>query len=257
MLKKTRKITKVTILTIISLCCFLVSWTLPVYADTNDRKISPQLEQQVLEIIRKNPEVIIETLQSYQEKQKLEIKKSRDEFIREFRNNPQAIIAKSPTIGANNSKIVLIEFSDFECPYCAEAHNTLQDLLKTYPNKFTLVYKHFPLFQIHEQALPAAQAAWAAYKQGKFWEYHNALFANQKRLGDGLYLEIAKNLNLDLVKFNSDRKSANTAIQQDLLLVDKLRLSGTPSFVITSPSYSGLIQLTDVEEILKGDGNGQ
>jgi protein-disulfide isomerase len=236
-------------LVIVSLICLIVGWSLPVQADT---KFDPQLEQQVLEIIRKNPEIIIESVEAYQRKQQQQLQQSRQEFIKNFQKNPQEVIGDSPTIGATESKTVLIEFSDFECPYCAEANKTLKDLLAKYPNKFTVVYKHFPLYQIHDQALPAATAAWAAYQQGKFWEYHDALFANQQQLGETLYLDTAKNLNLDITKFNSDRKLAGNSIQKDLLLARTLGLGGTPSFIITSKDFAGPVKLTDVEAILQG-----
>ena len=236
-------------LAIVSLICLILSWSLPVQAQT---KIDPQLEKQVLEIIRKHPEIIIESVGAYQQQQQQNVQKSRQEFINNFQANPQSVIGTSPTIGASKSKTVLIEFSDFECPYCAEAHQTLKDLLAKYPNKFTLVYKHFPLYQIHDQALPAATAATAAYKQGKFWEYHDALFTNQKQLGETLYLDIAKKLNLNLTKFDNDRKLANKSIEKDLLLAQQLGLGGTPSFIITSPNFAGPVKLTEVEEILQG-----
>ncbi|MDB9488063.1 DsbA family protein [Dolichospermum circinale CS-537/01] len=236
-------------LVIFSFICLILSWSLPVQADN---KIDTQLEQQVLEIIRKNPEIIIESVEAYQQQQQQPLQQSRQEFINNLQTNPKTIIGDSPTIGANKSKTVLIEFSDFECPYCAEAHKNLKDLLAKYPNKFTLVYKHFPLYQIHEQALPAATAAWAAFQQGKFWEYNDALFTNQKQLGETLYLDTAKKLKLNLTKFASDRKLAIKPIQNDLLLAQKLGLGGTPSFIITSQNFSGPVKLTEVEEILRG-----
>jgi protein-disulfide isomerase len=229
--------------TITSLLCLSLSWSLPAQADT---KIDPQLEQQVLQIIRKNPEVIIETVQAYQQEQQQKVQQVRQEFLQNFRTNTKAVIADTQL------NTVLLEFSDFECPYCAEAHKTLKDLLVKYPNQFTLVYKHFPLVQIHDQALPSAKAAWAAYQQGKFWEYHDALFTNQKQLGETLYLDIAKNLKLDLAKFNTDRNLADKAIKQDLQMAYKLGLSGTPSLIINSKNVSGPIQLSEVESILQG-----
>jgi protein-disulfide isomerase len=98
--------------------------------------------------------------------------------------------------------------------------------------------------------MPAATAAWAAQQQGKFWEYHDALFTNQNKLGESLYVNIAKKLNLDLAKFEKDRRIANTAIAKDLQLAEKLGLSGTPSFIINSETFSGAIQLSDLEDIL-------
>jgi protein-disulfide isomerase len=164
------------------------------------------------------------------------------------------VIAESPMTGAPQSKIVLVEFSDFQCPYCAEAHKTLKQLLAKHPNDITLIYKHLPLIAIHDQALPAAKAAWAANQQGKFWQYNDALFANQKQLGEALYLDTAKSLHLDLEKFKSDAFSANNlaeqAIGKDILLAEKLGIDGTPFFVMNSENFSGVVQLSNIEKIL-------
>ncbi|MFM2063026.1 MAG: hypothetical protein RLZZ507_2696 [Cyanobacteriota bacterium] len=233
---------------ILSLLCLCLLWSLPAQANT---KIDPQLEQQVLQIIRQNPKAIIESVQAYQEEQQQKVQQTRQDFLQNLRTNPKAIIGESPTTGSTQLKTVLIEFSDFECPYCAEAQKTLKDLLAKYPNQFTLVYKHFPLVQIHDQALPAAKAAWSAYQQGKFWPYHDALFTNQKQLGESLYLDIAKNLKLDLTKFQRDSNLADKAIQQDLQMAYKLGLSGTPSFIISSKNVSGPVQLSEIESILE------
>lgn len=231
----------------IGILCLLIAWSLPAQAAT---RIDAKLEQQVLQIIREHPEVIIESVQTYQQQQQQKLNQVRQGFLQDLKTNPQTIIGESPTTGSTNSKIVLVEFSDFECPYCAEAHKTLKQLLAKYPDKMKLVYKNLPLTSIHPQALPAATAAWAAHQQGKFWEYHDALFANQKQLSETLYLDIAKNLNLDLGKFKRDRTFATPAIEKDIQLAEKLAVAGTPFFVISSPAISRVVQLQDIEKIL-------
>ncbi|MFN6536691.1 MAG: DsbA family protein [Nostoc sp. EkiNYC01] len=231
----------------ISMLCLLLVWSLPAQAAS---RIDPQLEQQVLQIIREHPEAIIESVQVFQQQQQQKLNQVRQGFLQDLKTNPQTVIAESPTTGSTNSKTLLVEFSDFECPYCAEAHKTLKQLLAKYPDKVKLVYKNLPLTSIHSQALPAATAAWAAYQQGKFWEYHDALFTNQKKLGEALYLDIAKNLNLDLVKFKRDRNLATPAITKDVQLAEKLAVAGTPFFVISSPTISRVVQLSDIENIL-------
>ncbi|MFN6499507.1 MAG: DsbA family protein [Nostoc sp. DedQUE01] len=234
-------------LVVISMLCFLLTSPLPAQAAS---RIDPQLEQQVLQIIREHPEAIIESVQVYQQQQQQKLNQVRQGFLQDLKTNPQTVIGESPTTGSTNSKILLVEFSDFQCPYCAEAHKTLKDLLAKYPDKVKLVYKNLPLTSIHPQALPAAAAAWAAHQQGKFWEYHDALFTNQKQLGEALYLDIAKNLNLDLVKFKRDQTLATPAITKDVQLAEKLAVSGTPFFVISSPTISRVVQLSDIENIL-------
>ncbi|MBD2515541.1 thioredoxin domain-containing protein [Nostoc sp. FACHB-973] len=231
----------------IGMIYLLLVWSLPAQAAS---RIDPQLEQQVLQIIREHPEAIIESVQVFQQQQQQKLNQVRQEFLQDLKTNPQTVIGESPTTGSTNSKTLLLEFSDFECPYCAEAHKILKQLLAKYPDKLKLVYKNLPLTSIHSQALPAAAAAWAAYQQGKFWEYHDALFTNQKKLGEALYLDIAKNLNLDLAKFKRDQNLAVPAITKDVQLAQKLAVAGTPFFVISSPSISRVVELSDIENIL-------
>ena len=232
----------------------LLSWTLfscsaPVKADTN---ISPQLEQQVLEIIRKHPEVVLESVRDYQKQQQGQQQKAQQAFVQDLKTNPKAVIGQSPTTGAKTAKVVLVEFSDFQCPYCSAAHATLKQFMAKHQNDVTLVYKNFPLTSIHSEALPAAKAAWAAGQQGKFWEYHDALFTQQKRLGDAFYQETAKNLGLDVQKFNQDRgsKAAEAAIAQDVQMAEKLGVDGTPFFVMNGNIFSGSVELGDLEATL-------
>lgn len=235
---------------ILGLVCLVLGWSLPAQAVSEISPQLPQIEQQVLQILREHPEVIIESVQAYQEQQQQKLKQAEQAFLQDLKINPQVVIGDSPTIGSAESKIVLVEFSDFQCPYCAEAHKTLKPLLARHQNDLILAYKHFPLTEIHGEALPAAQAAWAASQQGKFWEYHDALFTNQKRLGKDLYLDIAKKLKLDLPKFERDHLLANTTIEEDIQLAQKLGIPGTPTFVMSSKNFSGVVQLSDIESQL-------
>lgn len=231
----------------VSLLCLLLSWSLPAQAAS---RISPQLEQQVMQIIREHPEVLIESVQAYQQQQQQQLQQSRQAFLQDLQINPQGIIGNSPVTGSPNSKVVLLEFSDFECPYCAEANKTLKKFMAKHQDEVTLVYKHFPLTPIHAQAMPAAKAAWAANQQGKFWEYSDALFSHQKELGEALYLDLATNLNLDLDKFKTDSQIADNAIAKDIQLAEKLGLTGTPFFVMNGETFSGAVQLADMEKVL-------
>jgi protein-disulfide isomerase len=230
----------------IGLLCLILSWSFPAQAASD---INPQLEKQVLQIIREHPQAILESVQAFQQEQQQKLKQARQGFLQDLKTNPEAVIGESPTTGPTQSKILLIEFSDFQCPYCAEAHKNLKQLLAKHEGEVRLVYKNLPLASIHAEALPSATAAWAANRQGKFWEYHDALFTNQKELGEALYLDIAKNLNLDLDKFKRDRSLAAPAIGKDVQLAQKLGIPGTPFFIVNSPAVSGVIQPTDLQSI--------
>jgi protein-disulfide isomerase len=212
-------------------------------------KVSPQLEKQILEVIRKHPDVMLEVLQKYAIEQQLKAQKAQAEAIKQVRKNTKELIGDSPVIGATDRKIVMVEFSDFQCSYCAAAEKNVKQFLAKH-KEVTLVYKHFPLTQIHPEALPAATAAWAANKQGKFWEYHDALFANQAKLGEIFYLETANNLKLDIKKFTADRKTAEAEIVKDFQLGRKLGIEGTPTFILNGEAISGAASVADLEKVL-------
>ncbi|WP_052050124.1 DsbA family protein [Leptolyngbya sp. KIOST-1] len=152
-----------------------------------------------------------------------------------------SLLGDSPTRGNPNAPIVLFKFSDFQCPYCVVAAGNMKSFVGNHEDDLLYVYKHFPLTQIHPEAMPSAKAAWAAQQQGQFWLYHDGLFANQARLGEELYVELAEAMGLDVEQFNRDRASAEAeaAIQQDLDLAEQLRLQGTPSFIMNDLLISG------------------
>jgi protein-disulfide isomerase len=231
------------------LCLMLLSCSTPVQADSN---VDPKFEAQVLQVIRKNPQAILDSVQAYQREQQQAQQKVQQSFLRDLQQNPKAVIAQSPTKGAPLGKVVLVEFSDFQCPYCQAAAATVKQFVEKHKDRVTLVYKHLPLTSIHDQALPAAKASWAAQQQGKFWQYHDALFEQQKQLGEPLYTEIAKRLGLDVAKFNRDRNSqaAQAAIEKDLQLADQLGISGTPFFAMNGQAFSGAVDLATLEKNL-------
>jgi protein-disulfide isomerase len=213
-------------------------------------KVSPQLEKQVLEVLRKHPEVLLEVLQKYTIEQEKKQQQAQLEALKQVRKNTKALIGDSPVMGASDRQIVMLVFSDFQCPFCATANKSLKEFMAKNKDKVTLVYKHFPLTQIHPEALPAARAAWAANKQGKFWEYHDTLFANQAKLSDAFYTETATSLKLDLKKFDADRKLADNFIVEDFKLGRKVGVNGTPTFIMNGEVVTGAATLADLEKAL-------
>lgn len=239
-------------------CMTLFSWSMPVQANTNIQRlennnlVNSKLEAEVLQIIRNHPEIVKEALEAYQQQQKQQ--QAQQLIKQEIKENPSSVIGESPVTGATEQKIVLIEFSDFQCPFCAKADKTLKQFMAKHQDEVTLVYKHFPLTKIHPEAIPAAKAAWAASKQGKFWQYQDALFAKQDKLGEKLYVNIAKNLKLDLSQFNQQRNSAevNAVIEKDKQFAQKLGIQGTPFFFINGETFSGAVPLSKMESVLSG-----
>ncbi|MEM9806530.1 MAG: thioredoxin domain-containing protein [Cyanobacteria bacterium P01_D01_bin.56] len=145
-----------------------------------------------------------------------------------------SFIGTSPTKGNANAEVVVVKFSDFECPFCAVAASHMKDFVDERGDEVLYVYKHLPLKSIHPEAEPAAKASWAAAQQDQFSLYHNGLFANQERLGDGLYTELAEQIGLDVAQFERDRNSdeAQAVVDADLALATQLNLQGTPSFLM-------------------------
>ncbi|WP_310426090.1 DsbA family protein [Chamaesiphon sp. VAR_48_metabat_135_sub] len=215
---------------------------------TQSVKVSPQLEKQIIEVLRRHPEVLLDVLQKYAIEQQQKEQKAQAEAIKQIRKNTKVLIGDSPVTGSVDRQIVMVAFSDFQCEFCAKADKNIKQFMEKHKDKVTLVYKHFPLTQIHPEALPAAGAAWAANKQGKFWEYHDALFANQAKLGEIFYLETANSLKLDLKKFNADRKIADNAIVQDFQLGRRIGVDGTPTFIMNGEVLTGAASLADLEK---------
>jgi protein-disulfide isomerase len=146
----------------------------------------------------------------------------------------------SPVKGAADAKVTIVEFSDFQCPFCDRVGPTLARLLEEYPDDVRIVYKHLPL-SFHKDALPAAKASTAAGRQGKFWEMHDQLFASQRDLSEERFVEIAKNLGLDVGRFEADYRSAAVAIEvaQDMNEARRLGVTGTPGFFVNGRFSSG------------------
>src|SRR5262249_49976627 len=139
----------------------------------------------------------------------------------------------APTTGPANARITLMEFSDFQCPYCSKASQQIAAILKAYPNDVKLVFKQFPLDN-HPQAMISAQASLAAHNQGKFWQLHDLMFANRTKLSPGAIHFWADSLKLDMKKFDTDLQSPTVKKQvlKDLEDGGKAGVEGTPTLYI-------------------------
>ena len=169
----------------------------------------------------------------------------------QFKNPVKIDITGNATKGPANAKVTVIEFSDFQCPYCKRGAETMDELLKAYPNDVKLVFKHLPL-AFHQQALPASKAAHAAGKQGKFWEMHDALFSNQDKLADGFYRVKAKELGLDLAKFDADFADPATEkfVKDDAAVGAKNGIQGTPGFFVGGVAVKGAYPIDYFKQIV-------
>ncbi len=169
----------------------------------------------------------------------------------------KALADDDPVEGNANAPVTIIEFSDFQCPFCERFYTgTLSQIRKDYidTGKVKLIYRDFPL-NFHPEAQKAAEAAGCAEEQGKFWEYHDKIFQNQAALGVASEKQWAKDLGLDTAKFNQclDSGSRNSEISKDLSDGQNAGISGTPTFfingqkVVGAQPYSVFQQIIDAE----------
>ena len=148
--------------------------------------------------------------------------------------------AIGPSKGPEKAPVTIVEFSDFQCPYCQKAAATVQQVIANYAGRVRLVYRQFPL-EFHDKAFKAAEASMCADEQGKFWEMHDEMFGNQKRLGVIELKNSAHHLGLDSARFDACIDSGRTAelIKKDLAAGQKAGVSGTPAFFINGRMISG------------------
>ena len=168
-------------------------------------------------------------------------------------------IADSPVRGKATAPVTIVEFSDFQCPFCARANPIVEDVLKKYPNQVNYVFKHFPL-AFHGAARPAAMASMAAQEQGKFWEMHEVLFANQATLDAAKMEDYAKQAGLDLARFKRDLEAKKAEydkrIDAELALGQSVDVRGTPTLYVGGKkvrirTVEGMSAMVD-EQLKKG-----
>ncbi len=158
----------------------------------------------------------------------------------------------SPVTGPANARVTIVEFSDFQCPYCSVAVLKLNAILKAYPNDIKLIFKQYPLADLHSQAELAAEAALAAHRQGKFWPLHDAMFADRTHLTRQNILAMAGKAGLDLTKFQQDWDSPaiRQAVARDQADGDKVFVNGTPTIFIDGQHYNGALELDAIRPII-------
>jgi protein-disulfide isomerase len=160
----------------------------------------------------------------------------------------------SPFIGPKDARVTLIEFSDFQCPYCAQAVGKLNAVLKAYPSQVKLIFKQYPL-DIHSQAALAANAAMAAHRQGKFWQLHDAMFADRTHLSRKTISAMAGAIGLDTKRFEQDWDSAavKQAVAREQMEGDKAGVEATPTVFIDGQKYNGALDLDVIRPVIEAE----
>lgn len=149
-------------------------------------------------------------------------------------------VGEAPVRGDEAAKVTIVEWSDFQCPFCNRVGPTLDQIQKEYGDKVRIVFKHLPL-DIHPDAKAAHAAAEAAHRQGKFWAMHDRIFTNQRDLRPETLEQYAKEIGLDLDRFRKDMAAPDVQarIASDMAQAEKLGVSGTPAFFINGRNLSG------------------
>ena len=194
-----------------------------------------------------------EQIRAFLQNQKLAAK--REEFLTALRSQAKIVdnlkpppvlrvevsVDGAPFRGPANAPVTIVEFSDFECPFCKRAHPTLMQLLEKYAGKVKLVYRDFPLESIHPQARRAAEAARCANDQGKFWDYYDTLFTESPKLAPDDLKRYAAQAGIDVKKFDDCLSGGvhKTALQKDIDEGTRLGVSGTPAFFINGRPLTG------------------
>jgi protein-disulfide isomerase len=213
----------------------------------------------LLDVLRANKKAVFEIVsQAAQEEQKRryqdEQEREKKDFEESFKNPKSPDLSKARYRGSADASLTLVEYSDFQCPYCARGFQTVEALRKKHGDKLRFVFKHLPL-PMHPQALPAAQFMEAAALQSeeKAWSFHDLCFQNQDKLGDEFFEKSAKDLGLNWKKLKADAQSEGVKkrIDADVSEANAFGFSGTPAFLLNGVPVRGAYPLDHFDMIIK------
>jgi len=156
--------------------------------------------------------------------------------------NLSVVVGKSDlTLGPEDAPVTVVEYGDYQCPYCADMHPMLKAIAKSMGTQMRFVFRHMPLIEMHPYAQHAAEAAEAAGAQGKFWEMHDAIFQQQSELGSDLLHQLALKLKLDIEQFSSDLEARRfrPRVKRDFMGGMRSGVAATPTLFINGKRYEG------------------
>lgn len=196
----------------------------------------------------------------------VKLQQVREQFHRRLREKAKvSILLRPPKVevaidasrvrGDPRAPVTIVEFSDFQCPFCQRIQPTLLEILARYPGKVRLAYRDYPLSQIHPRAQKAAEAARCAGEQGKFWEYHDMLYADVSRLADADLAAHARSLEIDEAKFGACLESGrhSAGVDQDQKDGVNAGVNGTPAFLVNGVMLEGAQPITAFESIIESE----
>ena len=156
------------------------------------------------------------------------------------------------TKGPATAAVTIVEFSDFQCPFCARVLPAFEQTMTSYDDKVRFVFRQFPLESIHPQARKAAEASLCARDQGKFWELHDAMFADQAGLAPDKLKEKAAKIGLDATKFGQclDGGTAAAEVSADLALGQAIGVAGTPATYVNGRFIDGAVDFATLSKVI-------
>lgn len=194
-----------------------------------------------------------------------QMRSAQENFFGELRTNAKARFklekprtkvvstGKEPFRGGANAKVVIHEFSDFQCPFCSRGNETVKKIVTEYGDKIKLVFRHMPL-NFHPEAEPAAVATMCAHNQdkAKFWELHDKMFDNQSALGTESYKKWAEEIGLDMEKFNNcfDNKETLAAVTADVDAARSMGVNSTPTFFVNGKKIAGALPFAQFKSMI-------
>lgn len=223
------------------------------------RKVLKDNPEIISEVIKDNPKMIIDALNeaslAFRKQQLADAQKEEVERMEKAFKNPKKpeVSPDRAIFGDKNAPITIVEYSDFQCPFCARAANTMEQLLKNYEGKIRVVYKHLPLPN-HPQAEIAAKyyEAVAEENEGKAKMFHDKLFENQSALSQGekLLEKLVKEVGLDVAKVKKNLDKVADRVEKDKKEAEKFQFSGTPAFLIGGIPLSGARNISEFRKII-------
>ncbi len=213
-----------------------------------------EVEAIVKEYIKNHPEELAQSLQRFSEAQR---ERQEDEaFKRALAEKVNVPVAGSPSMGPENAPFTLVEFSDFQCPYCARSIGTIKEFMKKNQGKVRLVFRNMPLPN-HAKAPSAAKAAMAAGEQGKFWDFREKLMASQAEWASSadhkqMFVKYAREMALDVGRFERDmaKPEYQKRIDDDIAFARSANIGGTPTYFLNGVRITGARDLAFFEKVL-------
>ena len=201
----------------------------------------------IKDFIIANPEVMIESLEKYSKEKEEESKSVSENIIKEYYN--KKTFNNFPSIGKENSDLILTEFIDYNCGYCKKTLSTITKLLKEVDN-IKIVFVDYPI--LSDTSELAARAALAAKNQKKYFSYHSILLENKKPITKEFLISSAESLNLNLKIFNKDLESEDikNKVRLNIKLAQSLKIRGTPTFIIGNKILPGAYDYNKLKEII-------